>query len=130
MGLLEEWHVSQEILNLFCVETSLEISSNKSLILKNEIYDKVENRLSLIILYKFESLENGFKYLGYFLSPNEYHVPKRLWLLNRIESRIGLWCNHWLSLGGRLILLNLVIESILVYWLSLAKIPKSILDHI
>lgn len=43
---------------------------------------------------------------------------------------MGLWCYRFLSLGGRLILTKAVLESIPVYWLSLFKIPVSILEGI
>ena len=33
-----------------------------------------------------------------------------------------------LNLGGRYILLKSILESIPIYWLSLSKVPKSILD--
>ena len=53
-----------------------------------------------------------------------------MWLLKKVEKRIGNWSYRWLSLGVRLILVKIVFENILVYWLSLAKIPKTILDKI
>jgi ribonuclease HI len=48
----------------------------------------------------------------------------------KIEKRIANWSHRWLSLGGRVTLVKVVLESIPVYWLSLAKIPKSILNTI
>jgi hypothetical protein len=50
--------------------------------------------------------------------------------VKKIEKRIANWSHRWLSLGGRVTLVKVVLESILVYWLSLAKIPKSILNTI
>jgi len=44
-----------------------------------------------------------------------------------VDRKLGLWCYRWLSLGGRLILAKSVLESIPVYWLSLYKVPKSIM---
>lgn len=37
-------------------------------------------------------------------------------------------CNTFLSRGGRYILVMLVVQNIPLYWLSMAKIPKVILD--
>jgi len=48
--------------------------------------------------------------------------------LDRLDLKIGLWCYRWLSLGGRLTLAKSVLESVPVYWLSLYKIPNSILE--
>jgi hypothetical protein len=52
------------------------------------------------------------------------------WLLAKVEKRIGHWCNRWLSLGGRYILLKSVLESQPVYWMSLAAIPNSVLNKL
>jgi hypothetical protein len=53
-----------------------------------------------------------------------------VWLVKKFEKRIANWSHRWLSLGGRVTLVKVVLESIHVYWLSLAKIPKSILNTI
>jgi len=38
--------------------------------------------------------------------------------------------NNWMSHGSRSILLKLVLEAILVYWTTLAYIPKGTLEKI
>jgi hypothetical protein len=40
------------------------------------------------------------------------------------------WSHRWLSLGGRVILVKVVLEIIYVYWISLAKIPISGINNI
>jgi hypothetical protein len=47
-----------------------------------------------------------------------------------MEKKIGLWCNKWLSLGGRFVLVKVVLESQPVYWMSLEIISHSILNKI
>jgi hypothetical protein len=49
------------------------------------------------------------------------------WLVAHFEKRINFWCNKWLSLGGRYILVKSVLESLPVYWMSLEKIPNKII---
>jgi hypothetical protein len=49
------------------------------------------------------------------------------WLVAKFERKISFWCNKWLSLGGRFILVNSVLQSLSVFWMSLEKIPSSIL---
>jgi len=51
-----------------------------------------------------------------------------MWLFKKIEARIGCMCHRWLSIECRLVLLKSVLESVPVYWLSLAHVPKSILE--
>lgn len=41
-----------------------------------------------------------------------------------------LWSNKWLSRVGRLTLVKSVLEAILVYWISIAWIPRGVLDKI
>jgi hypothetical protein len=53
-----------------------------------------------------------------------------MWLEKKTEKRISNWSHRWLTLGGRFTLVKVILESILVYWLSLAKIPKGTLNNI
>lgn len=59
-------------------------------------------------------------------------LPKkyRQWLISKVENRLNLWCNCWLSQRGRLLLVKVVLEAIPIYWMSLSQIPKSVLDVI
>jgi hypothetical protein len=45
-------------------------------------------------------------------------------------KRISFWAHRCLSRGMRLVLLNAMLSNILVYWDSIAKIPKGILHKI
>jgi hypothetical protein len=80
--------------------------------------------------FDVKPIDEGFKYLGCFLKPNCYTRMDWNWLVKKIEKRIANWSHRWLSLWGRVTLVKVVLESIDVYWLSLAKIPKSILNTI
>jgi hypothetical protein len=59
-----------------------------------------------------------------------YRADDWNWLLAKMEKNIGLWCNRWLSLGGRYILLKSVLESQPIYWMSMETIPRSVLNKI
>jgi hypothetical protein len=48
----------------------------------------------------------------------------------KIEKRISNWSHRWLTLGGRYTLVKSVLESIPVYFISLAKIQKGTLNNI
>jgi hypothetical protein len=80
--------------------------------------------------YNFVELSEGFRYLGYFLKTGNYKVEDWRWLIAKFEKRIGHWCNRWLSLGGRFVLIKVVLESQPVYWMALAAIPVSVLNKI
>jgi hypothetical protein len=53
--------------------------------------------------------------MGYFLKPNDYNILDWMWFLMNDEDQIICWCHEWLSLGGHLVLVKSVLESILVY---------------
>jgi hypothetical protein len=51
-------------------------------------------------------------------------------MIKKIEDKINRWCHRWMSRGGRMVLVKSVLESIHVYWLSIAHIPKTIIERI
>jgi hypothetical protein len=53
-------------------------------------------------------LEQGLKYLGFFLKPNQYKKCDWQWLIAKVEKKINTWCNRWLSRGGHLVLVKAV----------------------
>ena len=57
----------------------------------------------------------GFEYLGFFLKPHCYATSDWIWLIQKVEKNIGLWCHRWISLGGRLLLVKDILEGILAY---------------
>jgi hypothetical protein len=83
-----------------------------------------------LFLYSCKELTVGFKYLGYLLKPDSYKVEDWQWLFDKFETRINHWCNRWLSLGGRFVLIKAVLESQPVYWMALAHISISVLHRI
>jgi hypothetical protein len=80
--------------------------------------------------YTFSALATGFKYLGYQLKTGAHRADDWYWLLEKMEKKIGLWCNKWLSLGGLYILIKSVLESQPIYWMSLEIIPCSVLNKV
>lgn len=75
-------------------------------------------------------MEEGFKYLGFFLKPNAYRVSDWHWLIEKFEKKIHPWYYRCLSLGGRMILINSVLANLPIYWLTLAKVPPTVRHQI
>lgn len=72
----------------------MEVTSiQKSMLLTNVLVDEIRANLSGLLPYKMADLLKGFKYLAYRLKPNCYRISDWFWILNRIEARIGHWCN-------------------------------------
>ena len=73
-------------------------------------------------------LDDGLKYLGFFLKPNNYLKKDLVWLIEKLEKILHSWSHRWLSRAGRLVLVKAMLEAIPVYWMSLSWIPKGILE--
>ena len=85
-------------------------------------------RYSTLFPFELKLLDEGLNCLGFNLKPNHYKMENWNWMPKKIEKRIDVWCHRWLSKAERLVLIKLVMEAIPVYWISLAWIPKSILN--
>lgn len=73
---------------------------------------------------------DGFKYLGFPLKPNGYGIQDWGWMVAKIEAKINNWCNGGLLSGGRLNLIKSILETIPMFWHTLAYTPKGILEKI
>ncbi|XP_059301796.1 uncharacterized protein LOC132053699 [Lycium ferocissimum] len=66
------------------------------------------------------------KYLGMPLGAN--HKAQEIWndVLERCEMKLTSWKSQYLSLGGRLTLINSVLDALPTYMMSLLPIPRGI----
>ena len=71
-----------------------------------------------IFQFPNRNLDEGVKYLGFHLKPNSYKKIDWVWLLSKIEKRIGAWSHKCLSRAGRLVLVKVVLEAMSVYWMA------------
>ena len=120
----------KQLLDLFCFTTSMQISGKKSSFLYNAINEHTKENIAAILPYKMEPLSVGFKYLGFYLKPLGYHVNDMRWLIKKFGQRIRNWTYRLISLGGILILVKSVLMGLVVYWLTLARIPKTIMNYL
>jgi hypothetical protein len=67
--------------------------------------------------------------MGFYLKPNNYRKEDWKWLLKKLDKRLNTWSHMWLSRVGRLVLVNMVLEEILVYWMSFSLIRVDIGGH-
>jgi hypothetical protein len=47
-------------------------------------------------------------------------------MLEVLKKRLGYWGNKYVSLGGRIVLINAVLSSILIFYLSYMKMPAKV----
>ncbi|XVF32290.1 hypothetical protein REPUB_Repub17cG0069200 [Reevesia pubescens] len=68
-----------------------------------------------------------FKYLGLLVGSN----PRKLefWkpIIDKVRSKLSLWKKKTLSFGGRLVLINLVLTSLPLFFMSLFKALKGVI---
>ncbi|KAK2387063.1 hypothetical protein QL285_060888 [Trifolium repens] len=64
-----------------------------------------------------------FKYLGLPVGANPRRASTWEPMLNSLRKRLGVWGNKYVSLGGRIVLLNSVLNAIPIFYLSFLKIP-------
>ena len=83
-----------------------------------------------IHLYTFSDLSTGFNYLGYHLKTGTHKAGDWDWLVAKITKKISLWFYRWLSIGGKYILIKLVLEGQPIYWMSMEVIPRPAINKI
>ncbi|MCH92906.1 putative non-LTR retroelement reverse transcriptase, partial [Trifolium medium] len=71
-----------------------------------------------------------FKYLGLPVGANPRRMSTWVPLLDRLRNKLNSWGNKHLSLGGRLVLINSVLNSIQVFFLSFMKMPVHVLKKV
>jgi len=56
------------------------------------------------------------------------HRKESTWepLIQQISNRLGSWHNRFVSLGGRVVIINSILNSIPIFYLSFIKIPSRV----
>jgi hypothetical protein len=67
-----------------------------------------------------------FKYLGLPIGANPKSLSTWEPLLDHLRNRLLTWRNKYISLGGRIVLINAVLNAIPIFSLSFLKMPMSV----
>ena len=110
-GTLLDWSSFEVILETFSKASGMKINVEKSCLLYCNMDNAVQNSFASSMPYRMLPLHSGFTYLGYFLKPLGYRVNDWIWLLQKFEKRISNWTFQYLSLGGRLVLVQSILSS-------------------
>nr|GEV36900.1 RNA-directed DNA polymerase, eukaryota, reverse transcriptase zinc-binding domain protein [Tanacetum cinerariifolium] len=73
-------------------------------------------------------MKTPFKYLGVTVGGNMSNISSWDDIISKPNSRLSKWKVKTLSIRGRLTLLKPVLGSTHIYWMSLYKVPKSVLN--
>jgi hypothetical protein len=127
---VQEFQILKSILDLFCSATGMQINMKKSNMLTCALEDELLVQSDAWLPFKRENIDIEIKYLGFKLKPWNYRLENWLWFPRKIQARVSTWAFYFLSKGGHMVLINSVLDSIHVYWASIAKIPKGIFTKI
>ena len=104
------------------------INDQKSSILFSSVEVEFIQHFLSQLPFQIQGLDEGLKYLGFHLKPNDYRKTDWMWLLEKLEKILKGWSYKWLSRARILVLIKSLLEAIPVYWMSLSWIPKGILE--
>jgi hypothetical protein len=81
-------------------------------------------------IFGFQGGTYPFRYLGIpmhhrKLSNNEWKIIEQ-----RIEKKLSSWKDKHLSIGGRLVLINNILTSLVMFMLSFFEVPRGVLEKI
>eukprot|EP00253_Pinus_taeda_P018856 PITA_18856 len=129
-GSLADTCALHNVFNLFQKASSMTINVQKSTLTAigcshNEVHYTLSG-----FAFPIHTMEEGLKYLGFWLKPGGYKIVDWIWLIIKVEKRLNAWYNMYLTRAGRLTLIKAVLEATLVYWMSLAWIPRGILARL
>jgi hypothetical protein len=105
----------KEILDMYCFATCMEINLGNYALYTHGMDDLLFVGLGIIFPFQHLSFNRVLRYLGFNLKPNNYGKGDCRWMLSIIEKRFTFWCNRWIYIGGRLLLIKFVLEAIPVF---------------
>eukprot|EP00253_Pinus_taeda_P001784 PITA_01784 len=121
------WICLNDILNRFQRATGLQINKAKSTLFHNDINMEMVKWISELLGIEMKSLKDGLKYLGFQLKAKGYSKADWQWLIDRYYKKISAWEYKILSLAGRIILTQVVLSQLVVYWAHIFFLPASII---
>lgn len=84
-------------LDLLYRAIGMEINTNKSCIIYNGFSNQSILLVREICPFPINNLDEGFKYLGFYMKPNKCHISYWVWMVWTVEAQILVWCNCYLS---------------------------------
>ncbi|XP_058088931.1 uncharacterized protein LOC131235665 [Magnolia sinica] len=118
----------QKILVCFEVVSGLRINITKSEMLGIRLEERELGKLASLIGCKTGSFPSTYLVMPLCLGK----PPLILWdrVIEKVERKLSIWESQYLSLGGRLTLIKVVLPSMPIYIMSLFKCPKSVLNRL
>jgi hypothetical protein len=80
VGVFSKFQGLKNILELFYTSIGMEVNKEKYLVLINGIQEEVASHLQSCLSFPQNHLDEGIKYMGFVLKPNDYLFKDWLWL--------------------------------------------------
>ncbi|GKU90659.1 hypothetical protein SLEP1_g4626 [Rubroshorea leprosula] len=110
------------ILRAFELVSGLKINFNKSQLVGIGVEDDWLNKMSWVLCCKKGTLP--FKYLSITIGGSCKRFAFWKPMVDIFERKLATWKGRYLSLGGRITLINSVLSSLPVFWMSMYLVPK------
>ncbi|XP_016206261.1 uncharacterized protein LOC107646598 [Arachis ipaensis] len=118
----------RRILRCFELMPGLSINFDKSSLIPINCDAQWVHRMCCVLGCKEASLP--VKYLGISLGANPRFVKTWKPIIDKVEEKLSLWKAKVLNKAGKLVLIKSVLNSLPVYYLSLYKMPKAIVEKL
>nr|XP_043619754.1 uncharacterized protein LOC122591558 [Erigeron canadensis] len=125
---VENLHKVARVLRVFFLCSELKINLGKSILFGVGV-DNLEVKQAAA-MFKCKEGSLPFTYLGLQIGGNMNRVSNWNFLFDIFEKRLTSWKANTLSMGGRVTLMKVVLESLPTYYFSLFAVPSTVIDGI
>eukprot|EP00253_Pinus_taeda_P023182 PITA_23182 len=118
------------ILNNYCRVSGALINENKTEVYSWNVEQKELSDITSLLGFKGQLNWDRFKYLGL---PIISGANKRtLWteIISKFKAKIAVWGGHWLTKGGKVILIKAVLSTLPIYQTSFLLAPRNVSEQI
>ena len=128
--MITDWNIFDmdniiRLLNVFFVASGLRININKSNVFGIGISTEEIKEMARVIGF---SGSLPFTYLGFPIGSNMNLVANWQGMVEKFKNRLSTWKARLLSIGGRLTLINAVLGSVGIYFMSIFRVLNTILN--
>jgi len=125
---IENLWTLKALLRGFEMVSGLKVNFHKSCLMGVNVAPEFLEMASTFLNCSVGSLP--FMYLGLPVGAKAWKLSTWEPVLDRISAKLNTWGNKYISLGGRIVLLNSVLNSIPIFYLSFLKMPAKVIKKV